>query len=419
MKRIIQHGVFQALKAGWKSLLLIILMGISVQAQNIDLLGAHDHRTIPFTMLGNFILIDVTIDHSISCKFIIDTGSEHVILFEKSMADILQFTYTHKIPIIGSDLKYRDYALIAPRIPMQIEGLNAFQANILVLEETYPSLNPLINADILGIIGGDLLSQYNLEINYRKRTLTFYKHSTRLPIGKRYSAIPLYIYDDKPYCLAVTGEKDNRDLFLLLDTGCTVNLILHKYTLEDSVNSDTLVYGVIGRSIHSQLLGYIGRLHSFRWGAFTFPGMLVNYQAMDSSVLNIQGRAGGRDGIIGNVLLERFHLFIDYRDSMLYLKPRKYYNREFKYDRSGMGLIATGVDFSDYVVEYVVPGSPADSAGIISGDKIMSINFWPVFLYSFKHITEVFKGPVGKKIRLRIKRGNDSFIVYISLRKLI
>jgi hypothetical protein len=46
-----------------------------------------------------------------------------------------------------------------------------------------------------------------------------------------------------------------------------------------------------------------------------------------------------RNGLIGNMLLERFEVFIDFHKAKLYLKAKKNYNKDFEYDKSGMDCI--------------------------------------------------------------------------------
>lgn len=390
-------------------------------AQMIDLLGESKHRNVEFEEWENFILVNVRVKDNVELKFIVDTGSEHVILFEKLIADLLGLKYTIRLPIIGSDLLYSRYALVAPQVPLYIEGLKPFKVNILVIEETTPQFNALISKNIVGIIGASVLSQYNIEINYRTDNLTFYHPDEPLPLKSEYKAIPIVIHDGVPYSHATifNSSMDSARLKLLIDSGAGLSLILHDNTDSRIIIPDNTIQGVIGNSINGRIMGYLGRLYKLKWEQFIFPGILVSYQTMDSISLMINKKTSKRNGIIGNVLLRRFHVFLSYSDSTIYLKPNKDYNKAFKYDRSGISFIATGPNLNDYYVSYIVRGSPADSAGVQVGDRILSVNYWPMIFYTNHTLNEVFKGPVSKVIRLRLKRGDEKLTVRFRLRKLI
>src|SRR5690625_7710317 len=92
---------------------------------------------------------------------------------------------------------------------------------------------------------------------------------------------------------------------------------------------------------------------------------------------------------------------------MLYVKPNKKYNDRFRFDRSGLNLIATGVNFNHIIVQKVMPGSPADEAGIKAGDVIHRFQRLPVFFYNLNSIIYKLGGKKGKKVRLTLLRNDE------------
>jgi len=76
-------------------------------------------------------------------------------------------------------------------------------------------------------------------------------------------------------------------------------------------------------------------------------------------------------GLIGNDILRRFNIIINYEKEDIYLKPNKHFLDAFDYSYSGLEL---------YMIEGIIiagdvaKGSPAEAAGILEGDQIISVN---------------------------------------------
>ncbi|MNY57820.1 PDZ domain (Also known as DHR or GLGF) [compost metagenome] len=65
-----------------------------------------------------------------------------------------------------------------------------------------------------------------------------------------------------------------------------------------------------------------------------------------------------------------------------------------------------------YFISRIEPGSPAENAGILVDDEIMTINFSPVATTKLDDIGNLFKSVEGKTIILTIRR-NDEMIVKV------
>lgn len=72
----------------------------------------------------------------------------------------------------------------------------------------------------------------------------------------------------------------------------------------------------------------------------------------------------------------------------------------------GIGAVLA-VDGGRLVIGSVVPGSPAQQAGIRSGDVIVSIDGRPADRMSIEQAVEAVRGSVGTKVRLELRRGAE------------
>jgi C-terminal processing protease CtpA/Prc len=138
---------------------------------------------------------------------------------------------------------------------------------------------------------------------------------------------------------------------------------------------------------------------------FNFNEVLTNFQELpfveDSTYMN------NRNGIIGNQLLDRFTLIIDYVRNIAFLQPNPYFKKKFEFDRSGLFITASGPNLSKFVVFDVVPFSPSAKSGILNGDEIKSVNGVPASFFKLQDIMTKFRGKLGKRVRMVIIRNGE------------
>ena len=76
-------------------------------------------------------------------------------------------------------------------------------------------------------------------------------------------------------------------------------------------------------------------------------------------------------GLIGNDILRRFNVILNYAKSDIYITPNTHYSEFFDYSYSGVELyLIDGL----IVVGDVAEGSPAEAAGLKEGDEVLAVN---------------------------------------------
>ena len=108
-------------------------------------------------------------------------------------------------------------------------------------------------------------------------------------------------------------------------------------------------------------------LRSFTLGPFRFR-QIPTYIFNDSYDVTSYPQLGG---LIGNDLLRRFNLIVNYARSEIYIIPNSNYNQPFDYSYSGVNIAL--ID-GKVVVTDVALNSPGDLAGLKEGDVILEIN---------------------------------------------
>jgi predicted metalloprotease with PDZ domain len=76
-------------------------------------------------------------------------------------------------------------------------------------------------------------------------------------------------------------------------------------------------------------------------------------------------------GLIGNDLMRRFNVTLNYTKQEIHIVPNSHYRDLFDYAYSGLSVYYIDNQVS---VDDVVPGSPADKAGFKKDDVILSVN---------------------------------------------
>ena len=387
-------------------LLLIFIAGKQLaigQYTQYDLFKDKVRVELPFQYLNNFIVVDVTLDNKVPLKFVFDTGAEYTILTKKTISYILGWKYEREFRIMGADLKTELIAYLVRDIILKVGKITIPNSNILVLEDDYFQFDEFTGSHIQGILGADFFKRFVVKINYRSKTISLYNPKFFKP-PKDYKEMKVDILKNKPYVDAAVMIQDTTisKLRLLLDTGASLPLLLHTFTHKGLQIPEHYIKGNIGMGLGGFIDGYMGRLESMKVGPYAFNNLITNYQEYtpdrDTSFLN------GRNGLIGNQLLSRFGIIIDYGREKLYLNANKNFYKKIKYDRSGILLLATGLRFTTFVIHEIIPGSPADQAGIKKGDIIKRINGFPSATLSLRGINRRFRKKEGKKMNLIIKR---------------
>lgn len=382
-------------------------------------LSGHKKIDVPFEFVNNFIIVNIQFNNLLNFKFIFDTGAEYTILTKREYADMLGVQYDREFKIVGADLSTTLVAYLARRVNLKLGPIENPNQDWLVMGEDYFRFESLVGTEVHGILGANFFSRYVVKINYKRKVITLYDPQFFKP-PSNYAEIPISVHKNKPYVQLDSKLLQNdtmTSLKYLIDTGASLSLLLYTDTHEALKLPEKIVRGNIGYGLGGYIEGFTGRFHELNLGPHKLNDVVGNYQEvyefMDSTEIK------RRNGLIGNMVLKRFELIIDYFRGKLYLKPNRSFKKAFKYDRSGITLIASGKELNTFTVNYVVPDSPADLAGILVGDEVKKVNWMPAKFFSLPELSNKLKGKIGKDIKLTIIRDNQKFKKRFKLKEII
>ena len=373
---------------------------------------------IPFEYHHHFIVVPIRFQGMLPVRFIFDTGSEYSILFKKVYADILGLLYQKRIPILGADQGQAMSALVSRNVRLDLEGCPPVVQDILVLEQDLFNLEQLTGTPIDGILGTNFFRNFILEIDYRKQRLILRNPEGYTP-PKKHEEVAVHFKNNKPYTTGLTEifRDTSLALELLFDTGAGLPLLLHNNSHPDLKLPEKTITGRIGMGLGGMMKGYIGRIRTLDVGPFTFSELITTFQDIDDPL--VENETKSRNGLIGNQLLSKFNIIIDFPRNRMYLRPTRFYKKKIRFDRSGMTLFAVGVDLRQYVVQDVVSGSAADLAGIQTGDRITRVGFWPVSWFTLDRLNWKLQRKPGTRVRLEVLRAGKKLKKVLYLKDLL
>lgn len=389
---------------------------------DIELLGGNRRVEIPFSYENNFIVIRVLFNNFFPLKFILDTGAENTLLTQRTITDMMGINYVREIPLYGSDLETPLKAFLAAGIDLQLGNqILLKRRTLLVLEEDYYRFEELTGVDVQGIIGADILRRFVVQVDYRRKKLILHDPAKFRINERRFTELPIELHRYRPFAalpLSINGAVAQDTMKFLLDTGAGLAVLLHANTHPSLFVPENVIPTEIASGLGGSLRGSVGRVSLIQMtNEYSLDRVVTFFQnipdSLDMKLLN------NRNGIVGNQLLSRFNLIIDYVRETAYLRANRKWKRSFRYDRSGLTVIASGRRLHTFNVIGIVPGSPADEAGLAIGDVILEANGRTGIFLNLPGLLRLFQKKTGKRIRLRVRRGEEVLEFEFRLRQLI
>jgi hypothetical protein len=375
----------------------------NAQIPTVDLLKGKKEAHVPFSYVHNFIIVELRFQGVIPMQFIYDTGAEYTLLFKREFTDLLGIEYDKKIPILGADQRAMMYAMVCRNIDLQVSPLPSTKEDILVLEEDLFNLEQITGTSVDGLLGAGFFKDYVVEIDYRRGRLIIMDPGA-FDVPKNYQQIPAHFKNNKPYTFAPVKlfSDTTLSLELLLDSGAGLAVLLHNNTDPGLQLPEKTITGRIGMGLGGLMKGYSGKIKSIQIGPYSFDELIVSFQDLDDPM--VENVTKTRNGIIGNQILRKFNVIIDFPANRVFLKPNRFFNKRIRYDRSGLTIFAVGQNLDQYIVQDVIRGSPADEAGIRVGDRIVRIGCPPISWLTLTGVTRKLQRREGKKIRMTVLR---------------
>lgn len=363
--------------------------------------------TFPFRQFsGGVILIKGLLnDNKDSLNFILDTGSGGISLDSQTVFNL-------KIANQLSDKTIRGIAGIrkvnfAYNNTLRLPGLRIDSLNFHIND--YDILTSVYGEHIDGIIGYSFFNRYIVKINYDSLLIHVYsKGSMKYPKGG-YLLRPLLV--NLLIQSARISDQHDRTARFYFDTGAGLCLLLSSDFVEDST-----LFSPKRKRVSTQVEGLGGKkqmelttVKNFKLGPYKFKRVPA-YIFDDEYNVTSYPYLGG---LIGNDLLRRFNVIINYEKRDVYITPNTHFRDLFDYSYTGLNFYVVN---NEVLITEVMKNSPAEKAGFLADDVIMAVN------NNFSKNIQVYKTALqnpGEKIRILVYRNGQPLLLTLKVKSII
>ncbi len=377
---------------------IICFCGVSY-AQETNPIEAKRITKFPFKQLsGGVILLQANFDTMTQpFNFILDTGSGGISLDSST-------TVEFNIPHVPSGRTVSGIAGVrevdvARNYSLTFPGLKVDSLDFYIND--YDILSSVYGQKIDGIIGYSFLSRYLVKLNFDSLDIeVFEPGNIAYPKGgftlhPLFTALPIQT-------LTIKDERQVNANFYI-DTGAGLCFLMSKQFQDDS-----LILKEKRKPISVQVQGLGGKkqmlltiIKSVKIGPYKFRRVPTNILDDEFNAISYPFLGG----LIGNDILRRFNMILNYPQREIHLIPNSHYHDEFDYSYTGMNMYyMDGVILADDVIE----GSPADKAGLKMGDIILAVN------NNFSNNINTYRNlmqNVGERLTLLVNRDNKIMLI--------
>jgi hypothetical protein len=384
------------------SFLLSLLYLTSVYAQK-NSASAKLITQVPFnTFTGGVVVVKAQLmGYPDTLNFIMDTGSGGISLDSTTCIRLnIVPTLTDRLIMgIGGvrQLRYvNNKSLLIGNI--QVDSLNFHVSDYDILSSVYGDR-------IDGIIGYSFFSRYIVKIDYDSSQMYVYtKGNFKYPRGGHMLKPALL---NLPVQGATIRDSRQLDARFYFDTGAGLCLLLNADFVRDSsiLNKDKKPLPTQAQGMGGKANMEITTIKELKLGPYRFKNIPVYIFEDEFNVTSYPYLAG----LIGNDVLRRFNLILNYDKKILYLTPNSHYRDPFDYSYTGLGLY--WIDGEIHVGD-VMKDSPADKAGFKLDDVVIGIND------NLSQNLQLYKSMLqntGDRVKVLVNRP-DSGMVELSLK---
>jgi len=272
-----------------------------------------DSAVIPMVYHEGHIFIRANVNGDSSRYFILDSGAG---------LNILNKSYADKIKVLSEGgfaakgVAGYGEASVGRIDSMILGGIGLFNQSVAVtdLDQMLKDFN---GKNLGGIIGYDVLSRFPFKVDYASNQLIFYRPDRFVPPDD-------YNVEEFEYFLKIPSAEvliANDTGVFIIDLGNAYSVILHNSFVERNNLEEKLKdlrktdYAIGG-------IGGVTRVSTAFAPEFEIAGIKIESQEV--WIAESKGGVIGSeeiDGNIGNRLLEKFSIILDYRSKKMYIKP--------------------------------------------------------------------------------------------------
>jgi len=281
---------------------------------------------VPFEFDGKHLYIKIKTPNSDTLRFAFDTGAASALIDSATAENAGVSKNNRQVVSVAGSGGVKDYTM-AVNQTLKLSGIDIDGMDLILMN--FSQLSTRQNTKFDGIIGYEILNKYITNIDFDHRTLSLYNDIketdtsgyTRIPFEfSRNVMIPRF-----PISITV-ANKETFTGRVMFDTGSPYTLVVSTpfskfHDFENKLGKTSLT---AGGGINAKTIDKLATIKSMHFNGFNFDKMGIR--------LTVNENAEPRDGnlgILGNEIIKRFNVILDYKNKVIYLKSNSLYQNKF------------------------------------------------------------------------------------------
>lgn len=373
--------------------------------------------TIPFVFDDGRVFIPVRLAHDSTRWFILDTGVPETTV-DAGLAARMGLTAADAGTVTGAGSHEMHEGRAAP-MPVSVGGV-PLSPPFISVAPLDSLLFPYSGIHAPGAIGAQFFAEHVVELDFDAHVMRVYNPSTYAYHGPG-AILPLTFMGTAP---TLTGTLTlpsgaRKPMRLIADLGAKANLLVTEPFIRANAIRDAFPHRMrtaLGAGVGGETRYDFVRVPSLALG----PHAEAEIRDFVAG-LSVEGtlRSDQYDALLGAEFMSRHLVIFDYSRKQLILAPRPAPPPPAEADMSGIYLIREGGDSGHVVVHRVVPDSPAERAGVRTGDVVERVNgtvppgtsLWPW--------RSALRSGDGDTVTVTIDRAGDRRVTTLVLHKLV
>ena len=359
--------------------------------------GAHV-ATTRLRVEGGIVLVDASIDGRPPMPFILDTGGHAILTSDAAKALGFETRGNGVSGGSGSGTMSTSYTRVHDTA---LGDAHVRDLTYTVLPYPFGFYERGDGAPIAGILGLEMFERFAITFDYDHGQLRLAPYDQgNAPAAMTGDAVPLRFTDDMPLAQASQDghagtfgiDTGNAGYVLTFPQWATRNGIAARYAAGTPIPT-----GGVG----GLFTAHVAHAHAFVLGEQRLDNVVAMLTREDAGATGNPTEAGN----IGQDILSRFNVHFDYRRQQMVLMPRAR-PPQWHYGMAGFRAEKKKEHPDRFDVINVMPGSPAEEAGLRRGDAITAVNGQPASRLGFGALRDLTSHlPEGTPIVLTLGNG--------------